>query len=75
MAFSQSKVVKNFGSTLPMTRRNIHVIIVLSKNISKRDYTALAEVVKNIGTPLPYTEIGICAIIVSCKTGTTPNPY
>lgn len=58
-----------------MTRRNIHVIIVLSKNISKRDYTALAQVVKNIGTPLPYTEIGICAIIVSCKTDTTPNLY
>ena len=61
-----------------MTRRNIHVIIVPSKVISKRkaqNNTGLAEVVKNNGTPLPYTEIGICAIIVSSQTGRSPNLY
>ena len=72
MAFSRSKVVKNFGSKLPMTENELCAIIVPSETAAKtiwRNGITLAQVVENIGTPLPYTEIGICAIIVSCKTG------
>ena len=72
MAFSRSKVVKNFGSKLPMTENELCAIIVPSKTTAKTTWCngiTLAQVVENIGTPLPYTDIGICAIIVSCKTG------
>ena len=34
MAFSQSKVVKNFGSTLPMTENELCAIIVSSKIVA-----------------------------------------
>ena len=56
MAFSRSKVVKNFGSKLPMTENELCAIIVPSETVAKtiwRNGITLAQVVENIGTPLP----------------------